>query len=358
MGSDGVQRTVVNAGVPAWKVQSIRMREGRGGTMFASRLRVCAAAVAAIVVTSVPAFAELDLSGTWANRLHEDQLERGPGPRIGDYTGVPLNDEGRARADAWQISIQTMPERQCILYTSQYIVMGPQSFRMTSETDPISGRVVAWHITGTVDRAPHTIWMDGRPHPGPHAKHTAGGFSTGTWEGDILVAYTTHLTEGMVWRNGVPHSDQATITEQYARHGNVLTVTMIVDDPIYFEEPFIRNASFVFDPAARVLPEPCEPQVEIPRKEGDVPHYLPGTNPFLDEMSKLYGIPLEAVRGGAATMYPEYRKKLKDVYKQPAKCMQDCGNVPGAQPAGNQNRPAADSPAATPATRPSTPAGR
>lgn len=112
---------------------------------------------------SVPVFAELDLSGMWANRLNEDFLSRAPGPRIGDCMGLPINDEGRARADARQISIQTMPERQCILYTSQYIVMGPQSFKMLSDIDPISGRVIAWHITATVDRAPHTIWMDGGP---------------------------------------------------------------------------------------------------------------------------------------------------------------------------------------------------
>ena len=29
-------------------------------------------------------------------------------------------------------------------------------------------------------------------------------------------------------------------------------------------------------------------------------------------MTKLWGIPVEAVKGGAETMYPEYRKKLKD----------------------------------------------
>ena len=127
---------------------------------------------------------------------------------------------------------------------------------------------------------------------------------------------------------------------------------MIVDAPIYFEEPFIRNASFQFDPATRVLPEPCEPQVEIPRKEGDVPHYLPGANPFLDEVSKLYGIPLEAVRGGAATMYPEYRKRIKDQYKAPEKCAQDCGGPAGAG-AGTPTTPttpAAPAGTATPTT--------
>jgi hypothetical protein len=208
--------------------------------------------------------------------------------------------------------------------------MGPQNLKIVPETDPISGKVIAWHLSGTVDRAPHTIYMDGRPHPSEHAPHTAGGFTTGEWQGDLLVAQTTHLTEGLVWRNGVPHSDQATITEYYARHAGTLTITMIVDDPVYFDEPFIRSAGFQLDPSTRVLPEPCEPQVEIERKPGDVPHYLPGANPFLHEVTDTRNIPYEAVRGGAATMYPEYRKQLKDVYVAPDKCVRNCcGGAPG-----------------------------
>jgi hypothetical protein len=165
----------------------------------------------------------VDLSGTWANRLHEDWIERAPGPHIGDYTGLPINDEARAVADAYQVSMQNMPERQCILYTTQYIVMGPQNLRIQQELDPISGGVVAFHMSGTVDRATHDVWMDGRAHPSPNAPHTAGGFSTGKWEGRLLTVTTTHLKSGLVWRNGVPHSDQATMVEHYARHENMLT---------------------------------------------------------------------------------------------------------------------------------------
>ena len=43
---------------------------------------------------------------------------------------------------------------------------------------------------------------------------------------------------------------------------------------------------------------------------GSFPHYLPGENPFLIEFARNHGIPVEAAMGGAATMYPEYRKRL------------------------------------------------
>ena len=320
------------------------------------------------LMTAAPAFAQgggvaeaqarvqgtvIDLSGTWANRLHEDWIERAPGPHIGDYTGLPINDEARAIADAYQVSMQNMPERQCILYTSQYIVMGPQNLRIQQELDPITGGVVAYQLSGTVDRAPHTIWMDDRPHPSANVPHTPGGFSTGRWEGRMLTVTTTHLKTGLVWRNGVPHSDQATIVEHYIRHENMLTVTMILTDPIYWEEPFIRSATFELDANTRVIPEPCEPQVEIPRSPGEVPHYLPGANPYLTEFPKLYNLPDEAARGGAKTTYPEYGKALRSTYKAPDKCtVYCCGGTTLAMMNNSQAVCRTDDPPATPPANP------
>ena len=339
---------------------------GFSRTPFSRTLFIHALTVAVLLSAAGPASAqgqveaanaamrqEMDLTGNWANRLHEDWVERAPGPHIGDYTGLPINDEARAVADAYQVSMQNMPERQCILYTSHYMVMGPQNLRIEAERDPIAGNVIAWHMSGTVDRAPRTIWLDGRPRPSTHAAHTPAGFSLGRWEGTMLVAETTHLKTGLVWRNGVPHSDQATMSEYFVRHGDILTITMILDDPIYWEEPFIRSASFQLDPTTRVLPEPCEPQVEIPRAAGEVPHYLPGENPYLTEFARLYNLPQEAVRGGAATTYPEYGRKLRAGYKAPDKCTVYCCGGTGLAEMNNNNAVCS---AGTPAPATSTPA--
>jgi len=43
------------------------------------------------------------------------------------------------------------------------------------------------------------------------------GFSTGKWEGHMLTVTTTHLKVGWIQRNGVAHSDKATMTEHYMR---------------------------------------------------------------------------------------------------------------------------------------------
>jgi hypothetical protein len=256
----------------------------------------------------------IDFSGLWAMRNHEDI---GDNAVPGDYMGMPVNEEARARADAWSASNQSMPDRQCIMYTSFYTVLGPQGLRISPEIGPISGKVLAWHLSGAIDRTPRTIWMDGRAHPSAYARHTAAGFSTGTWQGNTLMVHTTHLTASLLGRTGVPSSDEASIDEYIMRHGDVLTITMFLYDPVYLDGPYIRSRTWVLNPTIRVLPDPCEPVAEIPEPRGFVAHYLPGANPYSKETSQKLGIPLETARGGIETTYPEYQKRLKDVHVLP-----------------------------------------
>ena len=70
----------------------------------------------------------------------------------------------------------------------------------------------------------------------------------------------------------------------------------------------------------------CTAVTEIPRLEdtGEVPHYLPGENDEVGYMTSYYHLPAEAVLGYAETTYPEYRKKLKNVYTLPAACDRYC----------------------------------
>ena len=85
---------------------------------------------------------------------------------------------------------------------------------------------------------------------------------------------------------------------------------MIITDPVYLTEPFIRTTDWQADPRQAIAPYPCEAVVEIDRPLGAVPHHLPGANTFLKEFPQRYGVPEQAARGGAETMYPEYRLKL------------------------------------------------
>ena len=261
-------------------------------------------------LVGIPAFAQFDLSGEWAPRFHEDQPERGPGPEIGDYLGLPINDAARLRGDSWDASLLTLPEHQCKPHPSDYGPRGPANLRFWKDVDTATQQIIAWHTHISWQAPERTIWMDGRAHPPEYAAHTWQGFSTGVYEGNILTVTTDHLKIGWIRRNGIPRSDRAVLVEHWIRHGDDLTLVSIVNDPVYLTEPFIRTTNWVLDPTQQIAPYPCEAVVEVDRPLGAVPHHLPGTNTFLSEFPKKYGLPEQATRGGAETTYPEYQIKL------------------------------------------------
>jgi len=280
----------------------------------------------ATVFASSPAFAQIDFSGEWAVRLHEDEPHRQAGPNndtggrhgadIGDYTGLPINAAARLKADSWDASIQSLPEHQTDPSSAIYGDVAIANLRMSKIVDDATEQVVAFKIFRSPGGATGTriIWLDGRPHPPEYAAHTWAGFSTGTWEGNMLTVETTHIKAGYLQLNGVAHSDQATMTEHYIRHGAYLTVISVVNDPQYLEEPFIRSTNWVIDLTQQLNSVPNEIVDEIAgRPDGVVPAHLPGTNPSLREFADLYHIPFEATRGGKETTYPEYQLRLKEL---------------------------------------------
>jgi glyoxylase-like metal-dependent hydrolase (beta-lactamase superfamily II) len=161
--------------------------------------------------------------------------------------------------------------------------------------------------------------MDGRPHPPAHAPHTWAGFTTGRWVGNALETMTTHLKWGWIRRNGVIASDQTTVMTRYVRHGDVLTITVVVSDPLYLTEPYVKTIDFI--PIARLgtarfgvdaadtrggVFTQCYPNEEVVPATRDIPHYLPWSNPFLTEDEKRYKLPRGATLGGAETALPEF----------------------------------------------------
>jgi hypothetical protein len=272
------------------------------------------ALVLAVLAIASPSSAQFDITGSYNALFHEDQPERIPGPALGDYLGLPINESARAFADAWDASRLTVPEHQCRAHSSPYIMRGPLNMRIWDERDPETQRVVAVHIDISNFQQRRTVWMDGRRHPSAKAEHTWMGFSTGRWEGDSLVVTTTHIKQMWHRRNGLPQSDRVTLTERFSLHGPVMTYVTIADDPVYLTEPLVKTTNMLRNPRP-VLPQqllyPCTAVVELAdQPRGAAPHYLPGENPFLKEFGAQYKIPEAAMRGGAGTMYPEFKKTL------------------------------------------------
>ena len=279
-----------------------------------------------LLAGAVPAFGQVDLSGEWSGRYHEDQEHRIPGPELGDYLGLPINDAARLKADAWDASILSLREHQAKPHPSTYSLRGPANIRITKVFDPVTQETIGYEIFGTFGQATRTIWLDGRPRPPSYAAHTWAGFSLGRWEGDQLLVETSHLKVGWIQRNGVAHSDRATMTEHFFRHGDVLTVVTIVRDPVYLEEPFVRSTNWVLDARQDVVRTQFDVVDEVAgHPKGYVPHLLPGSPAFeakKTEFADKHKLPRDAVRGGAATTRPEYdptkpRPPIDDALRRP-----------------------------------------
>jgi hypothetical protein len=108
------------------------------------------------------------------------------------------------------------------------------------------------------------------------------------------------------------------MTEHWIRNGDILTVVTIVTDPVYLTEPFVRSTDYELDLKQQIPPYPCGVVQEVDRARGQVPHYLPGTNPYTTEFAAGHGLPLEATRGGAETMYPDFARRLRLLPPAPA----------------------------------------
>ncbi len=273
---------------------------------------------------STAAFAQVDFSGEWDHPGmfgHEDINDRGQGPEIGDYMGLPLNAAGVRKSESYSGSWLGVPEHQCTPHPAAYQTWGPNTLAVGKLYDRVQRVVNAITLDGTfgLDRI---VWLDGREHPPASALHSFSGFSTGHWEGDTLVVKTTHMKAGWLRRNGTPTSERATMTEYYQRLDDYLLVTTIIEDPVYLSEPFVRTTEYEMN----VRPVPvlgypftrndgptfyrCFPGEETVAEKGYVPHFLPGENVQLDEFATKWRLPRWVMGAGSATMYPEFAQQI------------------------------------------------
>ena len=175
-------------------------------------------------------------------------MDRGAGPEIGDYGGIPINEpavSSRCRttrhASPCGITSVTATSRRTRCARSGTRGHGRSAI-------PKTHRLMAIHWFSQTFEGKRTIWMDGRPHPPAYAPHSWMGFSTGRFVGNALEVRTTHLKQGWYRRNGMPESDQATLVEFFVRHGDRLTHTVVVSDPVYLEEPLVTTTDFFRQP--------------------------------------------------------------------------------------------------------------
>ncbi len=203
------------------------------------------------------AAAPIDLTGQWVAIVNEDWRWRMVTPPKGDYASVPLNDEGRRVADTWTEA----QDGGCEAYGAAALLRMPTRLRvrwqgddaLVIETD--AGRQTRSLAFGApAAGAPRSLqgqstakWVTpARAAGGPGLVGAGGG---GAQRGGYLEVKTTNLTPGWLRRNGVPYSEDAVVTEYFARFAapngdEWLMVTTIVDDPRYLTQRYITSSHF------------------------------------------------------------------------------------------------------------------
>jgi hypothetical protein len=108
--------------------------------------------------------------------------------------------------------------------------------------------------------------IEGPVAPGGGGRGQRGGPppSASIFEGGSLTVTTTNFRSGYLRKNGVPYSEDASITEYFNRlpthpNGDVwLLVVTVVEDPAYLNQPFYTSTHFKLEPNdANWNPRPC-----------------------------------------------------------------------------------------------------
>ncbi len=233
------------------------------------------------------AVAPIDLTGNWVSIVTEDWRFRMVTPPKGDYASVPLNAAARAVADKWDPAKDEAEGNACKSYGAAGIMrvpgrlhiswqddttlkietdagqqtrllhFGPAAAAASAEPSWQGYSVAEWEFAG--GRGPG----GGRGGPGG-AGGRGGAAPPAPVRGGSLKVVTTRLKEGYLRKNGVPYSENTTVTEYFDRHDEAdgtswFTVTTIVDDPKYLAQNFITSTHFKKEPdASKWFPTPCK----------------------------------------------------------------------------------------------------
>jgi hypothetical protein len=229
--------------------------------------------------------APIDLTGYWVAVVTEDWRHRMATARKGDFESLPLNAEGRRVANEWDLAADNAAGQQCKAFGVGGIMRQPGRLHITwADDDTLSVEFDAGTQTRLLELSATARPGDDRTWQGfsraewlrPPAGNTApvraqlgnntgpvapGGGGRGQRggpppslgslsEGGSLKVVTTNFRAGYLRKNGVPYSENATITEYFHRlpeapNGDQwLHVVTIVEDPRYLNDAFYTSTHF------------------------------------------------------------------------------------------------------------------
>jgi hypothetical protein len=230
-----------------------------------------------VVVCAAPVYAQraaapVDLTGQWVALVTNEWQWRMLTPPKGVYDVIPLTAEARKVADTWDPAKDEAAGLQCRSYGAAAIMQVPARFRISWADDTT--------LRMETDNGQQTrLFRFGRPEP-PTGEPTWQGHSVAQWlpargqarevnvepraaRTGTLRVVTTRLRPGYLRKNGVPYSGETTVTESFtpftdARGSQYFNVTVVVEDPRYLNDAYVRSMQFRKEPdGAKWSPQPC-----------------------------------------------------------------------------------------------------
>jgi hypothetical protein len=246
---------------------------------------------------SAQAGAPVDLTGYWVSVVTEDWRWRMATPPRGDYQSLPLNAAARKVADAWDPAKDEAAGEQCKAYGVGNIIRQPGRLHITwadantlkidfdagtqtrvlhfSQAAAAAGpktwqglSAAAWERPGrntaTDARVAEVRETGTIPGGGGAGLRGAPPRSATMFEGGSLRVVTTGFRDGYLRSNGVPYSENASLTEHFDRlppqpNGDVwLIVSSVFEDPQYLNAPLYLSTNFKKEPdGSRWHPTSC-----------------------------------------------------------------------------------------------------
>jgi hypothetical protein len=207
------------------------------------------------------AAAPFDITGYWVSLITDDWRYRMLTPPKGNVDYLPITAEGRRVTNAWDPAKDAAAGEQCKPYGAGGIMRLPSRLHITWDDDNTLKMDID---TGTQTRR---FFFENTPqlatlHPAP-AEASWQGYSLARWDfpnagrgapaagagriGQLRVV-TNHLRPGYVRKNGVPYGAGTMITEYFVhlvdQGQEYLVITTMVDDPTYFQPPYIKTYEF------------------------------------------------------------------------------------------------------------------
>jgi len=214
------------------------------------------------------AAAPIDLTGYWVSVVTEDWRYRMVMPARGDYQGVPMTPAARKIADTWDPAKEEASAEPCKAYGAPALLRVPGRLHISWQDDQ------TLKLETDAGQQTRLFHFGGEKPPGdsksPRGPRTLQGESVAEWEGGgrgatdgSLKVTTTNLKAGFLRKNGVPYSENASLSEYYEvitqpDGAPLLVVTIATTDPEFLRVPFVISSQFKREPTnAKWKPSPC-----------------------------------------------------------------------------------------------------